>query len=45
LLVCGQALAEKGLLDSDVGVDITVSLSALTDFVVYGHRGYSYMQL
>ncbi|MEO8778674.1 MAG: DsrE family protein [Rhodanobacter sp.] len=45
LLVCGQALAESGLVDSDVGPDITVSLSALTDFVVYGHRGYSYMQL
>lgn len=45
LLVCGQALAEAGLVDADVGPDITVSLSALTDFVVYGHRGYSYMQL
>lgn len=45
LLVCGQALAESGMVDSDVGPDITVSLSALTDFVVYGHRGYSYMQL
>jgi intracellular sulfur oxidation DsrE/DsrF family protein len=45
LLVCGQAMAENGLVDSDVGPDITVSLSALTDFVVYGHRGYSYMQL
>lgn len=45
LLVCGQALAEHGLLDSDVGPDITVSLSALTDFIVYGQRGYSYMQL
>lgn len=45
LLVCGQALAENGLADSDVGPEITVSLSALTDFVVYGHRGYSYMQL
>jgi intracellular sulfur oxidation DsrE/DsrF family protein len=45
LLVCGQALAENGMADSDVGPDITVSLSALTDFVVYGQRGYSYMQL
>lgn len=45
LLVCGQALAEIGLVDADVGPDITVSLSALTDFVVYGHHGYSYMQL
>ena len=45
LLVCGQALAENGLTDQDVGPDITVSLSALSDFVVYGQRGYSYMQL
>lgn len=45
LLVCGQAMAEMHLKDSDVGPDITVSLSALSDFVVYGQRGYSYMQL
>jgi intracellular sulfur oxidation DsrE/DsrF family protein len=45
LLVCGQALAENGLVDADVGPDITVSLSALSDFAVYGQRGYSYMQL
>jgi intracellular sulfur oxidation DsrE/DsrF family protein len=45
LLVCGQALAENGFQDSDVNPDVTVSLSALTDFVVYGQRGYSYMQL
>ena len=45
LLVCSQALAENGLTDQDVGPDITVSLSALSDFVVYGQLGYSYMQL
>lgn len=45
LLVCSQAMAELGLKDSDLGPDITVSLSALSDFVVYGQRGYSYMQL
>ena len=45
LLVCAQALAEMNLHDSDVGPDISVSLSALSDFVVYGQRGYSYMQL
>jgi intracellular sulfur oxidation DsrE/DsrF family protein len=45
LLVCSQAMAEMGLEDSDVGPDITISLSALSDFVVYGQRGYSYMQL
>ncbi len=45
MLVCGQALAENGFKDSDVNPDVTVSLSALSDFVVYGQRGYSYMQL
>lgn len=45
LLVCSQALAENGLSDQDIGPDVTVSLSALSDFVVYGQRGYSYMQL
>lgn len=45
LLVCSQALAEMGVKDSDIGPDITISLSALSDFVVYGQRGYSYMQL
>ena len=45
LLVCSQAMAEMGLKDSDIGPDITISLSALSDFVVYGQRGYSYMQL
>jgi intracellular sulfur oxidation DsrE/DsrF family protein len=38
-LVCGQALAGNGLTDRDVGPNITVSLSALSDFVVYGQRG------
>ena len=45
MLVCGQALAENGFKDSDVNPDVTVSLSALSDFVVYGQRGYSYIQL
>lgn len=45
LLVCSQALAENELSDQDVGRDIRVSLSALNDFVAYGQRGYSYMQL
>jgi len=38
-------MAEMNLHDSDLGPDITVSLSALSDFVVYGQQGYSYMQL
>jgi intracellular sulfur oxidation DsrE/DsrF family protein len=45
LMVCAQALAENGWPDSDVSPDVSVTLSALTDFVVYGQRGYSYLQL
>ena len=45
LLVCSQALATEKLPDSAVVPDVTVTLSALTDFVVYGQKGYSYMQL
>lgn len=45
LMVCSQALAENDWSDSDVTPDVIVTLSALTDFVVYGQRGYSYMQL
>jgi len=45
LLVCSQAMAEHDIKDSDIGPDMTITLSALTDFAVYGQRGYSYMQL
>ena len=45
LMVCGQALAENNWSDGDVTPDVTVTLSALTDFVVYEQRGYSFMQL
>ena len=45
LLVCSQALAGQGLPDSAVDPSITVTLSALTDPVVYGQRGYTYMRL
>lgn len=45
LMVCAQALAENGWPDSDVSPEVTVTLSALTDFVVYGQRGYSFLQL
>jgi hypothetical protein len=31
--------------DSAVVPDVTVTLSALTDVVVYGQKGYSYMEL
>lgn len=45
LLICGQALAMENLPDSAVDPAATVTLSALTDFAVYGQKGYSYMQL
>ena len=45
LLVCGQALAENDIPDSALSPDVTVTLSALSDFAVYGQRGYTYMQL
>lgn len=45
LLVCGQALAMEQLPDSAVVPDATVTLSALTDMVVFGQKGYSYVQL
>jgi intracellular sulfur oxidation DsrE/DsrF family protein len=45
LMVCSQAMAELGLKDGDIDPSITITLSALTDPVVYGHRGYTFMQL
>ena len=45
LLVCSQALAGRELPDSAVDPDVTVSLSGVTDPVIHGQRGYSYMRL
>ncbi|MGA9853254.1 MAG: DsrE family protein [Gammaproteobacteria bacterium] len=45
LLICGQGLAESNLPDSAVNPDVTITLSALTDAVIYGQQGYIYMQL
>ena len=45
LMVCSQAMAGQGLKDSDVDPSVTVTLSAVTDSVVYGQRGYTFMQL
>lgn len=45
LMVCSQALAEFNLPDNVVDPDVTITLSALTDVVIYGQRGYIYMQL
>jgi intracellular sulfur oxidation DsrE/DsrF family protein len=45
LLICSQAMAGNKLVEHDFISDATVTLSALSDFVVFGQRGYSYMQL
>lgn len=45
LLVCAQALASENLPDSAVGPEVTVTLSALTDMVVYGQKGYTQVEL
>lgn len=45
LMICSQAMAGMGLKDSDIDPSVTITLSGLTDPVIYGHRGYSYMQL
>lgn len=45
MLICSQALAAHGLQDGDIDPSVTVSLSALTDPVVYGHAGYTFMRL
>jgi intracellular sulfur oxidation DsrE/DsrF family protein len=45
LLICSQAMAGNKLVERDFTADATVTLSALSDFVVFGQRGYSYMQL
>lgn len=45
LLVCSQAMAGADLTAQDMSPDVTVSLSALTDFVILGHQGYSYLHL
>jgi intracellular sulfur oxidation DsrE/DsrF family protein len=45
LMVCGQAMAEAGWEASSLLPDVTVTLSALTDLVIYGQQGYTYMQL
>ncbi len=45
MLVCSQAMAGLGLPDEAIDPAVTISLSALTDSIVFGHRGYTYMQL
>lgn len=45
LMVCSQAMAENGIEDGDIAPGVEITLSALTDFAIYGARGYSYLQL
>ncbi len=45
LMVCSQAMAENDVADGDISPDVQITLSALTDFAVYGEGGYSYLQL
>lgn len=45
LMVCSQAMAGMGLKDDDIDPSVTITLSGLTDPVIYGQRGYTFMQL
>lgn len=45
LMVCSQMMAGMGLKDSDIDPSVTITLSGLTDPVIYGNRGYTYMRL
>lgn len=45
MLVCSQGLATNHIDDSAIDPAVTITLSALTDMVVYGHKGYTYMRL
>lgn len=45
LMICSQAMAGLGVKDSEVDPSVTITLSGLTDPVVYGQRGYSFVQL
>lgn len=43
--VCGQALAELGIDHAWVNHDVTITLSALSDVIIYGQKGYTLLQL
>ena len=45
LMVCAQGMAENNFPDSDVAPEVTITLSALSDFAVYEAQGYSYLPL
>lgn len=43
--VCGQALAEQNIEHAWVNHDVTITLSALSDLIVYGQQGYTLVKL
>ncbi len=45
LLVCGQALAAMKVRQSWIDPDVEISLSALSDEIIYGNKGYAFVDL
>ncbi|MGD8379782.1 MAG: DsrE family protein [Gammaproteobacteria bacterium] len=43
--VCGQALAGEGIEHAWVDKNVTITLSALSDNVIYGNMGYAYIRM
>lgn len=43
VVVCGQALADNDYEHAWVNKDVTITLSALSDLVIYGNQGYAYV--
>jgi len=42
--VCGQALADNDFQHDWVNKDVTITLSALSDLIMYGNMGYSFVK-
>lgn len=42
--VCGQALSDNHFSNAEVNPEVTITLSALSDLAIYGHRGYAFEQ-
>lgn len=43
--VCGQALAELDIEHASVNKDVTITLSALSDVIIYSQKGYTLLKL
>ena len=43
--VCGQALADLHFKHAWVAKDVTITLSALSDNIIYGNKGYAYLSM